>query len=64
MPSTSSGNVTKNFAPHDHDIINMYPYNINTIIQVMRIKKKHNMGIISFKIQYQILHNHIMRIVK
>ena len=57
MPSTSSGNVTKDFASHDHDIINMYPYNISTIRQVMRIKKKH-------KIQYQILHNHIIRIVQ
>ena len=39
MPSTSSGNVTKDFAPHDHDIINMYPYNTSTIRQVMKIKK-------------------------
>ena len=31
---------------------------------MMRIKKKHNMGIIIFNIQYQILHNHIMRIVQ
>ena len=40
MPSTSSGNVTKDFAHHDHDIINMYPYNTSTIRQVMKIKKK------------------------
>ena len=46
MPSTSSGNVTKDFAPHDHDIIYMYPYNISTIRQVMKNKKSTKRGLL------------------
>ena len=46
MPCTSSGNVTKDFASHDHDIINMYPYNISTIRQVMKNKKSTKRGLL------------------